>query len=105
MKMLNNLKITFRCYNVTNCYQNSFRCASTHRVVGTFGETTKILPGDKKYIVLPPNSSNSSESKPLVVLFGWAGASAKNLSKYGDVYRNYGCPTIEFILPTRFIFR
>ena len=104
--MLANSKLIFRCSDLLKLsHQKSFRYASTHRVVGTFGEITQILQEDKKFVVLPPNGPNSSDTKPVVVLFGWAGASVKNLSKYGEVYRNYGCPTIEYILPTRFIFR
>ena len=38
---------------------------------------------------------------PLVLVFGWAGASDKNLDKYGLVYRSAGCTTAQYILPTR----
>ena len=83
------------------------RFASTHKVVGTFGETTQVLPEDRKFVYNEKikDIAGHSSNKPVVILFGWAGASVKNLSKYGQVYRDYGCPTIEYILPTRFIFR
>ena len=29
----------------------------------------------------------------------------KNLSKYSEVYRRLGCSSLQYILPTRFIFR
>jgi len=55
------------------------RCVSNHRVVGTFGDTTQILPEDKVFVETSPNKED--ENKPLVILFGWAGATPKNLSK------------------------
>jgi len=79
------------------------RCVSNHRVIGTFGDNTQILPEDKVFVETSPNEED--ENKPLVILFGWAGATPKNLSKYGSVYSDLGCPTVEYILPTRFIFR
>lgn len=42
---------------------------------------------------------------PVVLLFGWAGASFKNLGKYAKLYQKAGCFTAQFILPTRHIFR
>ena len=46
----------------------------------------------------------SEEERPLVFLFGWAGATEKNLDKYAEVHRKAGCDTFSYILPTRFIF-
>ena len=43
----------------------------------------------------------TSLPQPLVLVFGWAGASEKNLDKYGLVYRSAGCTTVQYILPTR----
>lgn len=45
-----------------------------------------------------------AEKRPLVILFGWAGASQKNLGKYAEIYQKAGCATLTYILPTRFIF-
>ena len=45
------------------------------------------------------------KDRPLVLLFGWAGANGKNLSKYSDIYRKAGCITLGYNLPTRFIFQ
>lgn len=42
---------------------------------------------------------------PVVLLFGWAGASFKNLGKYASLYQKAGCYTAQYILPTRHIFR
>ena len=46
----------------------------------------------------------SEKGRPLVILLGWAGANNKNLSKYTDIYEEAGCMTLNYILPTRFIF-
>jgi len=47
----------------------------------------------------------SSESqRPLVCVFGWAGANDKNLAKYSEIYQKAGCATLAYYLPTRFIF-
>jgi len=45
-----------------------------------------------------------SEDQPLVILFGWAGASEKNLRKYAKIYQDAGCNTLSYVLPSRFIF-
>ncbi len=47
---------------------------------------------------------DSESKKPLVFVFGWAGANEKNLGKYADVYHAAGCDTFTYYLPTRFIF-
>ena len=76
--------------------------------------------------------SQGSGDRPVVVLFGWAGAKHKHLDKYAEFYRSerswndstyhslkwenfrtiifwttrdHGCDTVQYILPTRFIFR
>ena len=41
---------------------------------------------------------------PLALVFGWAGASNRNLAKYSDIYLNQGCTTAHLTLPTRLIF-
>jgi hypothetical protein len=45
------------------------------------------------------------EKNPVVLLFGWGGENHKNLSKYADIYLGAGFTTIQYILPTRNIFR
>ena len=45
------------------------------------------------------------KDKPLVLLFGWAGANGKNISKYTNIYQKAGCITLGYNLPTRFIFQ
>lgn len=46
----------------------------------------------------------SEDQRPLVFVFGWAGATEKNLDKYAQIYQKAGCSTMAYILPTRFIF-
>ena len=43
------------------------------------------------------------EERPLVFVFGWAGATEKNMDKYSEIYRRAGCDTMAYFLPTRFI--
>lgn len=52
-----------------------------------------------------PHRFSSSSNSPIVVVFGWAGSTHKNLDKYSSLYRRAGCTTIQYILPTRHIFR
>ena len=47
----------------------------------------------------------AEKDKPLVLLFGWAGATEKNIAKYSDIYIKAGCVTLAYNLPTRFIFQ
>ncbi len=47
---------------------------------------------------------SSERDRPLAMVFGWAGASDKNLDKYAEIYRRAGCDTLSYYLPTRFIF-
>jgi hypothetical protein len=44
------------------------------------------------------------QEQPLFFVFGWAGASNKNLDRYSEIYRMMGCNTFAYYLPTRFIF-
>jgi len=52
-----------------------------------------------------PERFQSSRPAPLVLLFGWAGSSDKNLGKYSELYRRAGCTTVQYSLPSRHIFR
>merc|ERR1711936_118251 len=78
-----------------------------HRAVGTFGDLTNVESADKQFLVQRPlvQSKEGNLTEPLVIILGWAGASHKNLDKYSRVYRERGCETLQYILPTRFIFR
>jgi len=42
---------------------------------------------------------------PLTLLFGWAGASHRNLAKYSSIYQGQGCTTAQLTLPTRHVFK
>ena len=55
---------------------------------------------EKKFV----GAIRREEERPLVFVFGWAGATDKNLDKYAEIYRKAGCDTFSYILPTRFIF-
>ena len=78
-----------------------------HKPVGTFGSLTTIQKEDKYFQVDPAiiTDRRVTDTEPLIIILGWAGATHKNLSKYSEVYRQLGCGTLQYILPTRFIFR
>ena len=44
------------------------------------------------------------EKRPVVVLCGWAGATPKNLHKYSEIYHRAGCITLDYNLPSLFVF-
>ena len=102
---------------VRNCSSNSHskqnkeipevKIKELHKAVGTFGDLTNVEDVDKHFIVHPALTQSVSTEKvePLVIILGWAGATHKNLDKYSQVYRERGCGTLQYILPTRFIFR
>merc|ERR1719215_1870070 len=86
---------------------NSYTAEPTHKAVGTFGSLTTVCVVDKAFIGREPQILREclGEPEPLVVILGWAGASHKNVSKYAELYRRLGCSSLQYILPTRFIFR
>jgi len=63
----------------------------------------EIKPSESKLIIREPESPR--HKAPLVLLFGWGGASHKNLSKYADIYLETGCTTCQYSLSTRLLFR
>ena len=44
------------------------------------------------------------DQRPVVLLCGWAGATPKNLHKYSEIYHRAGCITLDYNLPSRFVF-
>ena len=44
------------------------------------------------------------DKRPLVLLCGWAGSTPKNLHKYSEIYHRAGCITLDYNLPSRFVF-
>ena len=60
----------------------------------------EIKPSESKLIIREPESPR--HKAPLVLLFGWGGASHKNLSKYADIYLETGCTTCQYSLSTRY---
>jgi len=71
-------------------------------------EFTKITKKEARIVLQDPETSSASSTSkhnPIVLLFGWGGASHKNLSKYSSIYLGAGFTTVQYILPTRHIFR
>ena len=65
-----------------------------------------IDPKETKVDIREPDSAGGSrDSRPLVLLFGWGGASHKNLSKYADIYLEAGATTAQYVLPSRHVLR
>merc|ERR1711970_286437 len=65
-----------------------------------------ITKSETKIIIQEPDPSclgNIRNQRPVVLLFGWGGASHKNLSKYSSIYLGAGFTTVQYILPTRHI--
>ena len=60
----------------------------------------EITPSESKLIIREPETPR--HKAPLVLLFGWGGASHKNLSKYADIYLETGCTTCQFCLSSRY---
>ena len=59
---------------------DSFKIKPTHKAVGTFGSLTVVSSADRAFKVEEPlcrNLHSSSDSQPLVVILGWAGATHK----------------------------
>eukprot|EP00092_Neocalanus_flemingeri_P036765 GFUD01040025.1.p1 GENE.GFUD01040025.1~~GFUD01040025.1.p1 ORF type:complete len:379 (+),score=86.98 GFUD01040025.1:119-1255(+) len=72
------------------------------------GEVPAITDEDTKMVIEEPAShlvSKTGSTNSVVLLFGWAGASHKNLNKYSSIYLEAGFTTVQFILSTRHIFR
>lgn len=59
----------------------------------------------KELKIIVENQERSTERTPVVIIFGWGGASHKNISKYSSIYYNSGCITVQYILSTRHLFR
>ena len=69
-----------------------------------------ISKHETKLVIQEPEQTEFTEfvdsnTKPVVLLFGWGGASHKNLGKYSSIYLGVGFTTVQYILPTRHIFR
>jgi len=67
-----------------------------------------ITDEEVEIVVEEPDSTvvNEKGTKiPIVILFGWAGASQKNLRKYAAIYLEAGYTTVQYNLSTRHIFR
>ena len=69
-----------------------FKCNLTRHTSST-AEKVKRLSG----------TIGREGERPLVFVFGWAGATEKNMDKYSEIYRRAGCDTMAYYLPTRFI--
>ena len=54
----------------------------------------EIKPKETKIVIKEP-SANIGGRSPLVLVFGWGGASHKNLAKYSALYLGVGCTTVQ----------
>jgi len=96
----------------------SARHASTDRLreLEVKDDPAKILRDFKCNLTRHTSSTSAAEKverltgaisrereRPLVFVFGWAGATEKNMDKYSEIYRRAGCDTMAYFLPTRFI--
>ena len=69
-----------------------FKCNLTRHTSATSEKVEKLSSAIKR-----------EGQRPLVFIFGWAGATEKNMDKYSEIYRRAGCDTMAYYLPTRFI--
>ena len=69
-----------------------FKCNLTRHTSATSEKVEKLSGAIKR-----------EGQRPLVFIFGWAGATEKNMDKYSEIYRRAGCDTMAYYLPTRFI--
>jgi len=81
---------------------HAFSIAQSH---GLHTAAPNVTPKETAFYLQEPPYQNEETEAPLVLLFGWAGASHKNLSKYSSIYHPLGLATLQYILPTRFIFQ
>jgi len=63
----------------------------------------QITKKEVKIVVNEPEIPRSD--KPIALIFGWGGSSHKNINKYSSIYREAGCTTVQYVLPTRHLFR
>merc|ERR1711935_338426 len=89
----------------------SIRCKSFSAIPTNFESSclegldslvTEVYKNDMSVVVTAPKEKRSED--PLVLLFGWAGANHKNLSKYSEIYNSAGCTTVQYNLPSKYIF-
>ena len=50
---------------------------------------------ETKIVVKEPSTNIGGGRSPLVLVFGWGGASHKNLAKYSALYLGVGCTTVQ----------
>jgi len=59
-----------------------------------------------RIVVTEPQAELISQCEtPIALIFGWGGSSHKNVDKYSEIYRKAGCTTVQYVLPTRHLFR
>jgi len=70
-------------------------------------EIPKLTNKEVKIVVSeePAESEFVHSQKPIALIFGWGGSSHKNVAKYSSIYQKAGCTTIQYVLPTRHLFR
>ena len=57
-------------------------------------------------ITYPENwleTENYSQDKPVIYLFGWAGATEEDMDKYSCIYNQIGLITVTYLAPWTYI--
>jgi len=71
-----------------------------------FNTAPKLTEKEVKIVVSEPDDVLFSKSKsPIALIFGWGGSNHKNVAKYSAIYQKAGCTTVQYVLPTRHLFK
>jgi len=66
----------------------------------------QLTEKEVEIVITEPEEYDQSLSRaPIALIFGWGGSSHKNVEKYSSIYRKSGCTTVQYVLPTRHLFR
>ena len=59
--------------------EDSWEARPLHEATGTFGSLTAVLPEDRQFLVEAATCTErrATQQEPLVIIFGWAGATHK----------------------------
>merc|ERR1712236_87213 len=66
----------------------------------------QLTEKEVRILITEPNEYDQTLSRaPIALIFGWGGSSHKNVEKYSSIYSKSGCTTVQYVLPTRHLFR